>query len=380
MDSFLRLKDPNRRSRRRSSLSTCSILLWLGASWAISLVQSIAQFMLSQADRHVIQNGVCFVGDRNFAILGTLFSFIIPVSVAVLFHVLCHHELKNLKKIGTTRSEECGDDVASTGYRYDINPSIDNSDDEEEDDDISDTTSCVSRVSHDTLRHDTPRVTSDVPPLCEQLQLAVVTNIKNGDVNENDVTRSDVTSFCYHNNETKKIGDVPTTALTSSDTNFVEHILSTDQSSSCTLLLRDGREEEEILRANQMLGVPDNELQNVLECHVLRRNADVDHSPPDEILRQEQALSRLLLVLLIVCISLWTPFSISNVFYAVCRRCRLLNNTLTLTLQRCLSIKWLAYLGAALVPLIYLKCSVAIRNAYVKIFTCDKSIWYKRFK
>ena len=409
MDSFLRLKDPQRRGRRRAPLAPCSILLWLAASWAISLVQSIAQFMLSQADRHVVRNGVCFVGDRNFAVLGTLFSFIIPITVALLFYGLSAHEIRTLRRVGGGRllTDDCCDEtMSSTGFRYSSRNTLDNSDEDDdhddEDDDMSETTSCV----------------SEQPPLVrEQLQLAVVTNIKNGDVNKNRVQPQSqpqlrvtddgsnllhdvVTSFCSAENHrdadmTSKMNgqnhsthqvqnqvhnQVHNHVQNQNHSNFVDHILSTDQSASCTLLLRSGREEEETLRANS---ASNSDIQRALECQSPcqspRTDSEVDHSPPDEALRREQSTSRLLFALLIVCISLWTPLSLSNVFYAVCSSCRF-SDSIGLTFTRSTVMKWLAYSSTVAVPLVYIKWSASLRRAYVKLFTCNSSIWYKRFK
>ena len=95
MDMFLRLKDPLRHGR---IITTCSLILWLGAPWTIAFVQAIAQFMLSQADHGIIHNGICFIADKNFVILGTLFSFFIPTVISIAFYVLCVHEIKALKK------------------------------------------------------------------------------------------------------------------------------------------------------------------------------------------------------------------------------------------------------------------------------------------
>ena len=125
MDTFLRLKDPLRHGR---VVTTCSIVRWIGAPWMISFVQGIAQFMLSQGDHGIIHHGICFIADKNFVTLGTLFSFMIPTVISILFYSLC--ALKDGKFLDES------DTSANNVCRYASNESIP--------EDASDTTSCVS--------------------------------------------------------------------------------------------------------------------------------------------------------------------------------------------------------------------------------------------
>lgn len=62
-------------------------------------VQSVAQFMLSQADEDSRSplTGLCFISDKNFVLLGALFAFLIPSTVAVVFAVLCRAEVRQLE-------------------------------------------------------------------------------------------------------------------------------------------------------------------------------------------------------------------------------------------------------------------------------------------
>jgi len=55
--------------------------------------------MLSQADRdsRSPQTGLCFISDRNFVLLGALFAYFIPSSVALVFAVLCRAEVRQLE-------------------------------------------------------------------------------------------------------------------------------------------------------------------------------------------------------------------------------------------------------------------------------------------
>jgi hypothetical protein len=111
MDAFLRLKELQLRS---SSLpqsqqfqargSPCSLLLWLGAPWAISCVQGVAQFMLSQAEHGVVivvieeRRSQCLVQDKNFLLLGALFAFVIPGAVSCAFCALCVREVRAIRR------------------------------------------------------------------------------------------------------------------------------------------------------------------------------------------------------------------------------------------------------------------------------------------
>jgi hypothetical protein len=56
--------------------------------------------MLSQADpdSRSPRNGLCFIADKNFVVLGALFAFFVPLSVAVVFAVLCHAEVRMVEK------------------------------------------------------------------------------------------------------------------------------------------------------------------------------------------------------------------------------------------------------------------------------------------
>ena len=328
MDTFLRLKDPLRHGR--VATTTCSIVLWIGAPWGISTVQGIAQFMLSQGDHGVIQNGICFIPDKNFVILGTLFSFLIPTVISILFYSLCVIEIRALKD-GKFLDES--DVSAHNMYRYASNESLP--------EDMSDTTSCVS----ETIEH-----TEHLPR--EQVQLAVVQNMKEGELKECFVEAAqatpapqeeETTSFC---DDTPNGATVPESTASHQTANFADHILSTDQSTSCTLLLRDASAEG-------------------LSEPVIRPNAEVDHSSPDENLRQEQAISRLMFVMLICYFALWIPFSVSNVVYGICTNCRR-----DMSFDEMNTFRWLAYSTCMLGPFIYGKFNEPIRQAYFNLFSC----------
>lgn len=311
MDTFLRLKDPLRHGR---ILTTCSVVLWIGAPWIISSVQGIAQFMLSQGDHGIIHDGICYIADKNFVILGTLFSFLIPTVISVLFYIMCVVEIRHLKG---GKFLDDSENSTQNIYRYASNESVG-------DDEASDSTSCVSEI--ETL----PR---------EQVQLAVVTNMKNGQLRDRVSPNSaEETTFC----------DDQEAEVTVSS--FADHIMSTDQSASCTLLLRDAQRED---------------------C-LVRPNAENDHDSPDEHLRQEQMLSRLMFIQLTLTIGLWVPLSASNVVYAICTLCRS-----DMTFRHSMTFKWLAYSTSVLGPLLYGKFSDTVRDAYLKVVLC-RYCWQRK--
>ena len=285
----------------------------------ISSVQAIAQFMLSQADEGTIHQGICFIPDKNFLILGTLFSFLIPATIAVVFYVLSFHEIQGLR-----RGKYLDESEASTHNmygRYGSNESLN-----DDDDAASDATSCVS--------DDHPPVHTE---LREQVQLAVVTNINDVHNKQDEVLES--TSFCH--DDEKATGAVGNGA---SNLAFTDHLLSTDQSSSCTLLLREGSSQP---NADDELSI-----EREHDCH-------------DESLRYEIIISKLMFMLLLFCITLWIPISVSNIVYGLCTICR--NN---MSFAEMLTFKWLAYSSAIVGPFVYAKYSDAIREAYWNIMSC----------
>lgn len=332
MDSFLRLKDSVRNGR---PTTTCSLMLWLGAPWVISTVQAIAQFMLSQADQGIIQHGICFIPDKNFLILGTLFSFLIPAIIACVFYVLSFQEIAGLRR-GKYMIDES---EASTQNAYEQRYCGSNDSSMRDDDDASDTTSCVSDGPEQQPREPIQR------QLREQVQLAVVTSIKDSQEQK----QEESTSFCEDQEEEENKsaangggGCVGSVGGGEVNLAFADHLLSTDQSNSCTLLLREGT------------AAADDVTEHEHDCPC-----------PDESLRYEIIVNRLLFMLLLLCIVLWIPFSISNIVYGLCDACRR-----RMTFPEMLAFKWLAYSSAMVGPLVYAKYSDAVREAYCSIMSC----------
>jgi hypothetical protein len=322
MDAFLRLKDSVRNGR---PTTTCSLLLWLGAPWVISSVQAIAQFMLSQADQGIVNHGICFIPDKNFLILGTLFSFMIPAVIACVFYVLSYHEIAGLRrgKYIVDESEVSGNNI------YDHRYSNDSSMRDEDDDEEEETTSCVSDTTE-------PQPKPVQPQLREQVQLAVVTTVKDSQEQK----QEESTSFCEDQEEGSTNGACNNNGNGEVNMAFADHILSADQSSSCTLLLREGT------TAAEEIG-------------------DHDCPCPDESLRYEIIINKLMFTLLLVCIVLWLPFSISNIVYGLCDSCRE-----SMSFPEMLTFKWLAYSSAMVGPFVYAKYSDGVREAYWNIVSC----------
>lgn len=316
MDSFLRLKDPLRHGR---VVTTCSLVLWLGASWVISFVQGIAQFMLSQADHGIIRHGVCFIADKNFLILGTLFSFLIPSVISFAFYFLCAHEIRALR---AGKLLDGPDGLNQTTSNYGSRESLP--------EEASESTSCAESETEETV-------------VREQVQLAVVADmnqLESSKENTDKTNAEEITSFCQHDSVTQH-RDIGHTNLA-----FTDHLMTTDQSSSCTLLLRDSHADTPATIR-------------------IRPNAEDDHSCPDESLRQEIVLSRLMLVLLLFCISSWVPYSISNITFGMCQSCMA-----NMTFVENSAFKWLAYSSAVMGPFVYLRFSDGFREAFWIIYTC----------
>jgi len=75
------------------------MLLSLTRRTRVFVRQSVAQFVLSQADEdsRSPETGLCFISDKNFVLLGALFAYFIPSTVAVVFAVLCRAEVRQLE-------------------------------------------------------------------------------------------------------------------------------------------------------------------------------------------------------------------------------------------------------------------------------------------
>ncbi len=361
MDTFLRLKDPLRRGR---DSTTCSVVLWIGASWVISLVQGIAQFMLSQADHNIVPGGICFIPDKNFVILGTLFSFVIPTLISMTFYGMCLGEIRGLRTGKYLEELEDATSVGHNMFRYNSNESLA--------DELSDSTSCLSDGNEEEE--------AGVQASHERVQLALVTNISSEPTRGSADSRrgcaasgENTTSFCedsispslnnghaYHDHH----GDISHNSEGHANSAFSDHIVSiSDQTSSCTLLLRDAE--------------TGHERRHLAGNSVTNHNADVrnsrlehQHICPDETLRQEIAISRLMFLLLLFLITLWIPYSAGNIVYGVCQHCRR-----NMTFDEIMTFKWLAYASGIVSPLVCIKFSEPLREAIWSLLLCRYCRW-----
>ena len=323
MDAFLRVKDPLRHGRTSSK---ASILLWISAPWCISIVQGMAQYMLSQkeGDNHIIQNGACFVADANFVILGSLFSFIIPTIVSILFYALSVHTL-NKYNSDQDDLESDGGQMAYSKYMYD---------DVEESliDDVSD---------HDSLLSDAE------DHRIENIQLSIVTDTCIQDGNIQDYMEG-VAKIDGKDNLEPPGGKDENQDMIPDGTysNFTDHLLSTDQSVACTLLLRDN-------------------IENIADAEDMSVTMQSIETHEYTDLKQEHHVTKLSFLLLALSLVLWTPYTMANIVYGVCDHC-----VANINIDAMNIFKWMAYSSAAVYPILYLRCSVIFRGAVWKVLKC----------
>lgn len=361
MDTFLRLKDPLRHGR---NVTLCSLMLWLGAPWAVSFVQSVAQFMLSQADEDSrAREGLCFIADKNFVILGTIFSFVIPSIVAGSFAVLCRSEIRALRgRVFCNSGGMVGglsggiDDARSshgssmtTGGRLEegIQTSTVDFEDEESQNASDTTTGDSDNQDSVSERHDIDRASV----VTEQVQMEIVT--ASGELMETCRLQQGAAALCDSSIESNC---EETTAFyckrrekdrAKEDGVLHDGVNTTDQTSSCTLLLR-ATDDHQVVRVGH----------TVDDYHH-------HHNIPDQTLRQEMTLSRLTTVMMSIHIILWLPLSVSNVVYGVCQQCR---DGMTFT--EAMTFKWLAYGSAVVGTLTYGQFSEPMRQFCWNMITC----------
>ena len=350
MERFLRLKDPVRSGQPPT---TCSLVMWLGAPWIISLVQSVAQFMLSQSDHSVILTGICFISDKNFILLGVLFSFMIPMVIAMTFYGLCAHEINMLragKFVERVGHSNLNDDPS---YQFGSDESI-----------VLDTESDSSiRSSHDDADIQLP----------EHLQLSTVTTVEHTQLDQLPTVMStqpdyhrpqlggyippppqtanvhETTSFCQDSlhHEADMIHETghTNTAYTSSHSNI------TLEQSSCTLLLHDIAAEQN-----------DHKLNRYPHHHSFSEPMHYNHV---DVLREERVLSRIMCGLVFLCVTLWLPYSTSNVVYAMCEHC-----VENMSFVEMMSFRWLAYCVALIQPYLCVIVSQSLRHAVWAVLVC----------
>lgn len=320
--------------------------MWTGASWVISFVQGIAQFMLSQAESHNTPQEVCFIGDKNFLILGTIFSYAIPNAISCGFYALCYREIKAIKlgryidENGTIRQQ----------YQYGSENSL--TDDEE-----------CSNGSRDSDRADGPGInnTAEIYPL------SVVYN--NNHSLFNNTRRNNHSTLDENQLDEDQLDDVTNEpannisgrlnlAFTSSEQNST-NANDTTTSDSCTLMLRD-------TSSNNIVG-NNNSNRVVVDqgSYSGTTTSESTHECPDECLRHEIVLNRLIGTLLFVVISFWAPLSLGNFVLGVCTTCqkKLTNETLFI-------LKWIGYSVTWVAPMLYIRFSGYIRDAGYKLCTC----------
>lgn len=378
MDTFLRLKDPLRHGR---NVTACSLVLWLGAPWAVSLVQSVAQFMLSQADADSrARPGLCFIADKNFVILGTLFSFVIPSTVAIGFAALCRHEIRALKGRILCSTGLTSEAPAYTGSEGAGSRCIDAEEEEDrmatdydESLNASDST-CSGGESDNRSESLSVRNVDRASVITEQVQLEIVGGCPAGEVTEFQSRRTtmrhsgaaaardssvdsnceDTTAFCDDRNGLQQHQQKQTDE-SYNGVHLMEHAV------SCNTIL---------LRQSGFHDSADCHLMGGSSCTQFSRSTlhnivDDFRNIPDQTLRQELAISWLAALMMTVHIVLWLPLSISNVVYGVCQPCR---DAMTFT--GTVTFKWLAYSSAAVATVVYAQFSESMRQVYWNILSC----------
>ena len=386
MDAYLRLKEPLRHRGRGSPLR-CSRITWLLSPWLISLVQASAQFMLSESDHPIVHDGLCFIYNNNFLIVGSIFSYGIPNAITVAFYSLCYKEIKALKagryfdENGSLRRQ----------YTHHQHESDDNS--SQSDDDVDDVDTCIADViNHGDDVNDIiePQTPEKVPEIVQMDVVAtkrrpvgnnLITTSQNGETSHfNNVTSfsndhsslQGATNGClisstghtnraFANSTMDDLYDIP------EDTNQQTDQVSDPTNTSCTVLLETDPATNKTPLENKppsqqiQLKNPDPEIQKCEADHVI-----MNQECPDECLRHELELSRVLFMLMLsVCLS-WLPLSVGQFVYAVCPDC-----VRRLTMGQLLCLKWAGYMCGVWGPFIYVKGSEYVRCALRQLVTCQ---------
>lgn len=329
--------------------------MWTGAAWVISFVQGIAQFMLSQADTDIHNESICFIGDKNFLILGTLFAFIIPNIISIGFFGLCYREIRMIKlgryfdENGTTRRQ----------YNYGSDNSL--SDDE------------CSDASQESVKQENIRP-SEIYPLSVVNETANYTmesnNRKTSNANNNALIHQQQHTLTSFNHDTSFSQENQLDDNIEVTTNAIQghlNIAFSDDtqtgaggSESCTLMLTN---------TNSTANNSTNHTPNT--NHIMFNQQQQDnlsesiHECPDECLRHEIGLNKLMAAILVFTIILWTPLAVGNLILGLCTLCER-----QLTAHTMCILKWIAYSITIVAPVLYIKFSENVRAAGYKLFTC----------
>lgn len=387
MDTFLRLKDPLRHGR---NVTACSLLLWLGAPWAVSLVQSVAQFMLSQADADSrARPGLCFIADKNFVILGTLFSFVIPSFVAISFAALCRHEIRALKGRILCSTGLTSEAQAHTGSEGAGSHCVDAEEEEEEEDRIaadydeslnaSDST-CSGAESDNRSESLSVRNLDRASVITEQVQLEMVSGGGGpaaGEANDSQsrrttTTRHSAAAAATATRDSSVESNCDDTTAFCDDRNGLQQQQQTEEpyngvhmiehSDSCNAILLLQSRYHDSADCHHLMGIG---CGGQFSRSTPNNVVDDFRNIPDQTLRQELAISWLAALMMTVHIVLWLPLSISNVVYGVCQPCR---DAMTFT--GAVTFKWLAYSSAAVATVVYAQFSESMRQVYWNILSC----------
>lgn len=297
MDVFLRLKDPLRpRGGSHSSAAAVGtggslLVVWLGAPWSVSAVQTAAEFALSGGGRPL--GGACFVADRNYVtLLGLVFAYVIPGVVAAGFLVLSRRQLLRFE----------GRVVCNATSPHPSQEEVEEEEKEEEDG--------MMQTENDVAWNQSPSTSCD--------------------------DSDDVTSALSSSGGTEAAGrhdvivtELPEKGFRTSSGSDVERPFE-ERSRSC----QGRRLHREAAIAG---GVP----RTRDRVSKLSRNMDLQLIP-DEGLHRELSMYQLIWILVAIHIALWFPASVSGAIYSLCRNC-----CHNMTFTHFMTFKWLAYSSSA---------------------------------
>lgn len=394
MDVFLRLKDPLRHGN--VAVSAWSLTVWLSAPWSVSVVQSIAQFILSMADANSRdRDGLCFIADRNFVILGTLFSYVIPVFVASIFLVLSKTEVRRLRRRVLCNTGNCGggsvhvedaltgEEEARLRGQGKVQVRYTHHQEEGEDEDLawnpSDSTSVDSDQQEEEEEEETvsaegsffksPKTTKPAKParLLQGSERSLEDH--GGQIYEDDNHSLEITfeESCASLHEDLSPGHRSGTRQGHGRKRIAR---SCDEQSGRT---QQG-ETRRTLAPRQVL-LKGRATPSRPQMLSPTPAADDFQIIPDQALRREISLCQLVQILVLIHAVLWLPFSVSNVVYSICRECRH-----TMTFAQSMTFKWLAYSSAPLGALASCCLSTQIRRSFWSLVVCVVQTFRRRLK
>ena len=351
------------------------------APWIIAAVQSSAQFLLSESDGPIVHDGVCLIKNNNFLIVGAIFSYVIPNAIVLAFYSLCYKEIQAIK----------------AGRYFDGNGSLrkqyqQDSEASQTDDEICDNDDVISEERQD--------------PLPEIVQMSSVSS-RRIDINKQissvtlEIHRQSTSFTCDQDNssveaECRDLAKSHKNEVHISKSGFVNHAYrrpsDTENSTSSISPQTNNKCAENIDTPSNCYGITpkdtleDNDEVNCtthLECPILHKRSEtlesleiqrcsevqssceVSQECPDQCLRQELVVCRVLLGVSITVGVAWAPFAIIQLVLASCPSC--MDNV---TAAQLLAVSCCGYISAAIQPVLHIALSENTIIALSKLFSC----------